>query len=103
MSQLHDEIRARLGRPMPQFWKTLQKRSAATAVALGGLTVTVASFSSFPPVLATAISYAAAFFGGLSAMCLLAVDDPSALPTAQPGPPAQPTQPDNGLPNAPQL
>ena len=96
MSQLHDEIIARLGRPMPTFWKTLQKRSAATAAALGALTVTVASFPAFPPVMATALSYAAAFFGGLSAMCLLAVDDPASLPTAQPAPPVE-------QPNAPQL
>ena len=88
MSQLHDEIFARLARPMPTFWKKLQKRSAATAGAFGALTVTVASFSSFPAVLATVLSYAAAFFGGISAICLLAVDDPSTLPTAEPAPPA---------------
>ena len=101
MSPLHTEMLARFARPMPAFWKKVQKRSAATSAAFATLVVTVSAFSAhLPAILPTVLSYAAAFFGGIAAVCTLAVDDPASLPAAEP---SLPTQPDNGLPNAPQL
>ena len=86
---------------MPRFWRTIQKRSAATSAAFAALVVTVSSFSThLPAIIPTALSYAAALFGGIAAAATLAVDDPASLPTADA---SQPTQPDNGLPNTPQL
>lgn len=91
------EIRHRLNLPTPAFWKRVQKRTAATSAAFTTLTVAVASISNtLPPVLPTALGWAAAFFGGIAAICSLAVDDPSQLPPVE-----QPLQPDNGQPNTP--
>lgn len=70
------EIRSRLSKPTPAFWRTLQKRTAATSAAFATLTVTVASISNhLPGFLATALAGAATFFGGIAAVCPLAVDD----------------------------
>ena len=70
------EIKARLSMPTPAFWRTLQKRTAATSAAFATLTVTVASISNhLPGFLATALAGAATFFGGIAAVCPLAVDD----------------------------
>lgn len=77
------EIRARLVAPTPLFWKKLQKRSAATSAAFATLTVTVASISNhLPAILPTALGYAAAFFGGIAAVCSLAIDDSVPLTVA---------------------
>ena len=86
-----DEIKARLSVPMPNFWKKLQKRSAATSAAFTTLTVTVASIQNhLPAILPTILGGCAAFFGGVSAVCSLAVDDPTAL---TPGPTVAATEP----------
>ena len=70
------EIRSRLSLPTPAFWKTTQKRTAATSAAFAALTITVASINNhLPAVLPTVLGYAASFFGGISAICSLAVDD----------------------------
>jgi hypothetical protein len=84
------EMKARLARPMPLFWKKMQKRSAATSAAFATLVVTVSAFSNhLPAILPTVFSYAAAFFGGIAAVCTLAVDDPATLPTADAAPAAE--------------
>ncbi|SDZ00757.1 hypothetical protein, partial [Hymenobacter psychrophilus] len=81
-----DEIKQRLTMPTPAFWKKLQKRAAATAGLFGTLTVTVASLSShLPAIVPQVFAFATAFFGGIAAICSLAVDDPAAL-TAPPAP-----------------
>ena len=86
------EIKARLARPMPFFWKKLQKRSAATSAAFGALTVTVSAIANhLPAILPTALGYLTAFFGAIAATCTLAVDDPTTLPTAEPLPVAEQT------------
>lgn len=88
------EAKARLGLPTPAFWKKVQRRATGTAVAFTGLTMTLATISnsvpSFPAFLATAAGVCAAFFGGIAAICSLAVDDPTALPSPEPPPPASP-------------
>jgi hypothetical protein len=79
------EIKARLTLPTPRFWKKVQKRTAATSAAFTTLTVGVASISSHvPAILPTVFGYAAAFFGGIAAICSLAVDDASQLPVPDP-------------------
>lgn len=84
------EMKARLARPMPQFWKKLQKRSAATSAAFATLVVTVSAIENhLPAILPTVLSYAAAFFGGIAAVCTLAVDDPATLPAAEPSAPEE--------------
>jgi hypothetical protein len=80
------EIKARLSMPTPAFWKKLQKRTAATSAAFATLTVTVASISNhLPAVLPMALGYVASFFGGIAAICSLAIDDAVPL-TVQAGP-----------------
>ena len=79
------EIKARIARPMPFFWKKLQKRSAATSAAFTALVIATASLSThLPAILPTVFSYAAAFFGTVAATCMLAVDDPAGLPAEIP-------------------
>lgn len=77
---------------MPAFWKKLQKRTAATSAAFTALTVAVSAFEShMPAILPTVLGYAAAMFGGVSAVCMLAVDDPAQLtPPAEPAAPSPP-------------
>lgn len=76
------EVKARLTLPTPAFWKKIQKRTAATSAAFTTLTVGVATISNhLPAILPTALGYAAAFFGGIAAICSLAVDDPAQLPS----------------------
>jgi hypothetical protein len=82
------EIKQRLTLPTPAFWKKVQKRTAATSVAFTALTVTVASISAhLPPILPTVLGCTATFFGGIAAICSLAVDDATAITPA----PADPT------------
>ncbi|RYY13048.1 MAG: hypothetical protein EOO36_16485 [Cytophagaceae bacterium] len=79
------EIKARLTLPTPAFWKKVQKRTAATSAAFTTLTVAVASIANhLPAVLPSVLGYAAAFFGGIAAICSLAVDDAAQLPTTPP-------------------
>ena len=73
------EIKARLSLPTPAFWQKLQRRTGAASAAFAALTITVASLSHLPALLATGLGYAAAFFGGISAICSLAVDNPVPL------------------------
>ncbi|TGE05542.1 hypothetical protein [Hymenobacter fodinae] len=78
-----DEIKARLSLPTPAFWKKVQKRTAAASAAFTTLTVTVATISDkLPPVLPTILACAAALFGGIAAICSLAVDDASQITPA---------------------
>ena len=91
------EIKQRLTLPTPLFWKKVQKRSAATAASFTALTVTLASLATHLPsklaFLTTAAAIAAAFFGGISAICSLAVDDPAQLappPAPVEGPTVEP-------------
>jgi hypothetical protein len=80
------ELKARMALPTPAFWRKIQKRTAATSAGFTTLTVSLAALSDHMPsklaFLTTAAGFAAAFFGGIAAVCSLAVDDPSALPEA---------------------
>lgn len=97
------EIKARMALPTPAFWRKIQRRSAGTSAAFTVLTTTLASLADHMPsklaFLTTAAGFGAAFFGGIAAICSLAVDDPASLPTA----PEQASQADNGLPPTPAL
>ena len=85
------EIRARLSLPTPAFWKKLQKRTAAASASFAALTVTVASIQNhLPNILPTILGGCAAFLGGISSVCSLAVDDPTVLVAVAPPPPAEP-------------
>jgi hypothetical protein len=85
------ELKQRLTLPTPAFWKKVQKRTAATSAAFTTLTVAVASISNhLPPILPTVMGYAAAFFGGIAAICSLAVDDATAITPAPSDPTATP-------------
>lgn len=89
------EIKQRLTLPTPAFWKKVQKRTAGTAAAFTALTVTVASLSNhLPAILPTVTGYLAAFFGGISAICSLAVDDPAQIAA----PPTEPSLPPTDAP-----
>lgn len=88
------EIKARMGLPTPAFWKKVQRRSAATSAAFTTLTVSLAALADHMPsklaFLTTAAGFAAAFFGGIAAICSLAVDDPTQLPEPTPNAPSAP-------------
>ncbi len=92
------EIKARLSLPSPAFWKKVQKRTAGGAAAFTTLTVTVASIQNhLPAILPTVLGGCAAFLGGISSACSLAVDDPAQLapPPAAPAAVPPPTANDN--------
>lgn len=80
------EIKARLALPTPQFFKLLQRRLAKTSGAFLGLTVLIATLTTYVPSLPGLLAYVCGLcttgLGFGAAILSLAVEDPAQIPTA---------------------